>query len=270
MLLPISRVLVRSNLGAGPLLFAAKLAYLRAAIETVPLRGVRPNVSRLSVATGMTRKEVSSLLRNAGAGHGAVSNIGPDQRAFRVVRGWMSDPRFKTRSGRPAQLRLRGGPADFSALVRTYGGDVTLASVLAELERTKAVEVNEHGRVRLRSKSRLGAPSLAGMSEFARLLSDFTDTTSRMIGDKRHPLFFGFTECLLDREEHAALFQRTFARRAAALLASVNEWRARRLALPKPPVRKQHPSRARVGLGVYLVHNEHPKTTGFRNKQVRK
>jgi hypothetical protein len=256
-LLPISRVLVQSNQGAGTLVFAAKLAYLRAAIEAVPLRGVRLNISRLSVATGMTRKEVSSLLRYTATYKGTALRTGPEQRAFRVVRGWMTDPRFKTRNGRPAQLPLRGGGPDFSTLVRTYGGDVTLASVLGELERTKAVQITEQGKVRLkRFRGCFGAQPLGGLSEFALLLSDFVNTTSQVINDKKSPIFFGFQDCMLDSDAQTSSFQRAFARRGAALLASMNQWRARHRALPKSIGQKSRRSPARVGLGVYLVHND--------------
>ena len=83
-LVPISRVLIQRDLGAGPLVLAAKLAHLRAAIETVAPRGTRPNVSRLSVVTGMTRKEVSFLLKNtANSARGAIPKIGLEQRALR-------------------------------------------------------------------------------------------------------------------------------------------------------------------------------------------
>jgi hypothetical protein len=255
-LLPISRVLVRGNLGAGPLVVAAKLAYLRAAIEAVPRRGGRLNISRLAVATGMTRKEVSSLVKNTKTRGGREARkLGSEQRALRVVRGWLSDPRFKSADGRPALLSLRGGHADFASLVRTYGGDVTLASVLAELQRTNVVELTGHRKVRLkRFNQRFGARSLTGLSEFALLLNDFVDSTSQVFDNTKRPLFFGFRDCIVTGEQQSALFHRVFARRAAALLTSIDQWRARSRAQERQRVRKTDRKLARVGLGIYLVH----------------
>jgi hypothetical protein len=203
----------------------------------------------------MTRKEVSSLLRQQEAQQACVPRIALEQRALRVVRGWLSDPRFKTRTGKPAQLTLRGNPPDFSTLVRTYGGDVTLASVLGELERTNVVTVKRGGQVRLKSRSR-GMPTLANLSEFALLLSDFVDTTSQVISEKKSPVFFGYHESLVDTEGQAALFQRTFARRAAAILASADQWHQRRRVRSNLHFQKRKQAAAKVGVGIYLVEKE--------------
>lgn len=257
-LLPIARVLIQRDLGAGPLVLAAKAAYLRAAIEAVAPRGARPNVSRLSVVTGMTRKEVSLLLRSTASEAGLVTpKAALEQRTLRVVRGWTTDPLFRTRRGRPADLSLRGDGPDFETLVRAYGGDVTTASVLKELERTNAVTRNRQGKLRLRNlKSRLGARPSTHLSEFANLLNDFVATTSQVIQPNPAPLYFGFRDSLIDTAGQAALFQRTFARRAAVLLASVEQWQARQ----RDGVHKVSPRRrqsaTRVGLGVYLVQND--------------
>ncbi len=257
-LLPLSRVLMKQELGAGPLVLAAKLAYLRAAVETIPRRGARANVSQLSVATGMTRKEIAFLLKNTErTSERVLPRIALEQRALRVVRGWTSDPRFKTRNGRPAQLRLRGGTSDFSTLVRTYGGDVTSASVLKELERINVVVRSNQGRVRLRPlREQFGTRSSERFAEFADLLKDFVDTTSQVIGRSRSPIFFGFHDSKANTESQAALFQRTFSRRAAALLASVEQWRARQQQSPGRDLRKRQGPTTRVGLGIYLVQND--------------
>jgi hypothetical protein len=261
MLLPLSRVLMKQDLGAGPLVLAAKLAYLRAAVETIPPRGTRVNVSRLSVATGMTRKEIAFLLKNTERTKEPVlPKIASEQRALRVLRGWTSDPRFKTRNGRPAQLRLRGGASDFSTLVRTYGGDVTSASVLKELERIDLVERSRQGKVRLRRlKEYFGTQSSANFAEFADLLKDFVDTTSQVISRSRSPIFFGFHDSRINGEGQVALFQRTFSRRAAALLGSVEQWQARQQQSSKADLRRRQGPTTRVGLGVYLVRND-PET----------
>jgi hypothetical protein len=259
-LAPISRVLIQQDLGAGPLVLAAKLAHLRAAVEAVAPRGIRPNVSRLSVITGMTRKEVSSLLKyGVNASRGAIRKLALEQRALRVLRGWTSDPSFKTSRGRPADLSLRGSAPDFPALVRAYGGDVTSASVLKELERINAVTRSRQGKLRLKgAKSRTNSRSSAHLAEFAHLLRDFVDTTSQVIQPNRAPLYFGFRDSVITTESQAALFQRTFARRAATLLASVEEWRARQADGSMATTRRRGGSATRVGLGVYLVQNEFP------------
>src|SRR4030095_16964279 len=97
-LVPLARLLLQRDLGVGSLILAAKLSYVCAAIAAVPLRGTRPNISQLSVITGMTRKEVTGLLKSNTTAH-VRPKMALEQRTCRVIRGWASDPLFKTRAG---------------------------------------------------------------------------------------------------------------------------------------------------------------------------
>lgn len=258
-LLPIAAALIEQDFGAGQLVLAAKLSFLRAAVRATARPGKRPNVSRLSVVTGMTRKEVSFLLRNT---ESAVARKMPrlalEHRALRVMRGWLSDPIFTSPSGRPAELSLKGGKPAFSDLVRAYGGDVTPGSVLKELERTNAITRTDQNKLRLKvARERLNGRSPAHVEEFAQLLKDFAGTVGQPLQSRESaPLYFGFRDSRLANENAVALFQRTFARRAAGLLASVEQWDARHRTAAG--VRAAHVRRrgTRVGLGVYLVQNK--------------
>jgi Family of unknown function (DUF6502) len=264
-LVPIAHLLIRRDLGAGAFVLAVKLAYLRAAVEAVGLRGSRPNISRLSVITGMTRKEVALLLKykDRSAAH-AHSSVGMEQRALRVIRGWSSDPMFKTRNGHPAQLNIRAGEQNFSALVRAYGGDVTPGSVLKELERINAVAWSRKGKLMLRKvKPKQHLRSSHQLADFALLLRDFTDAARQSIQPGPASLFFGFRDLLLPDESHAALFHRTFGRRAAVLLGGVEEWRTRQLGQKVKKLPRATPTK-RVGVGIYFVH-EDSSTVGQRN-----
>jgi uncharacterized protein DUF6502 len=254
-LVPLARLLMQRDLGVGSLILAAKLSYLRAATEAVPKRGTRLNISQLSVITGMTRKEVTLLLKNSSttAAH-ILPKIALEQRTRRVIRGWATDPLFKTRSGRPAELCLHGGRGDFPALVRAYGGDVTPASVLKELERVNAIKRTSGGKVRLLSTRRFS--DLSEMEDFARLLKDFIESATHTSRSSAHDsLFFGFRDSIVSTSSQAALFQRTFSHRASALLEGFEEWKSGQL-------RGRHgrkvPTRAgtRVGVGIYLVQND--------------
>jgi hypothetical protein len=255
-LLPIARVMIRRELGAGALVLAAKLSYLRAAIDEVVPQGGRANVSRLSVVTGMTRKEVASLLSGARIRESTKPQSKPmEQRALKVLRGWATNPLFQSRAGKSAELDLRGDGRTFSSLVRIYGGDVTPASVLRELERMNAVTTSHSGRkLRLRRRSlRSTARSREQIAEFGYLLRDFVDTTSQVVTPADPPRYFGFRDSFVSTPAQAALFQRTFSRRAALLLESVEQWWDRQVG---PSLRKQlrrNRPATRVGLGIYLV-----------------
>jgi len=150
LLLPIGRLMLKGGLGIGDLIRAAKEAYVRAAVAYVAPVDQRVNASRLSVITGLTRKEVTAIVNEIKGDPSSRPAEVKEQRALRVLRGWKLDPRFCDNKGQPAPLPLRGDRRSFSALVREYGGDVTPNSVLKELERIKAVIFSGSRALRLR------------------------------------------------------------------------------------------------------------------------
>jgi hypothetical protein len=250
LLLPIGRLMLKGGLGIGDLIRAAKEAYVRAAVAYVAPVEQRVNASRLSVITGLTRKEVTAIVNEIkGAPTAQLSEV-KEQRALRVLRGWKLDPRFCDNKGEPARLPLRGDRRSFSALVKEYGGDVTPNSVLKELERMNAITFSRSRGLRLRS-TRTRAKSTEHMADLARLFPDFANTVSPQHAVIGRALFFGFRDSFVDSLDQAARFQRTFSNRAAVMLQGVDQWvESARI---KPAIRGK---KCRVGIGVYLVQGD--------------
>ena len=69
LLVPISRLMLTSGVGVHQFVHAVKQAYVKTAMEEVFPGGSRVNISRLSVATGLTRKEVSLLVTKLKGGN---------------------------------------------------------------------------------------------------------------------------------------------------------------------------------------------------------
>lgn len=256
LLLPIARLMLKGGLGFGELIRAAKQAYVRAAIAHVFPAGSRINASRLSVVTGLTRKEISALVsQSVGRSLGSASVL-KEQRAFRVLRGWAIDPRFHNSKGEPARLALRGDRRSFSLLVKLYGGDVTPNSVLKELERMNAVRSNQSGDLSLRAV-RGHVQSIQRMSELGRLFSDFANTVSQERSTGRPPVFFGFRDSIVSSPDQAARFQRTFSNRAAALFEGVEQWLANQSLNTNRHTRAIcRQEECRVGIGIYLIQSQ--------------
>lgn len=240
-------------MGIDKLVSAAKRAYLRAAVEAVLPRGRRVNISRLSVATGMTRKEISTLLRDSQdiGNREAVSRSRGEQRALRVLRGWLTDPRFQNHSGRAGALKYRGSPRSFAHLVKLYGGDVTPKSVQGELERMGLIVATPAGTLRLRTTRKRGGVEAYQLSDLAKLFEDFAFAIMSPKPNSETPSFFGFKDSTVPSTTDAALFMTRFSRRAAALLEDFQEWSVGRKALPNSISREKE--LVRVGLGVYLL-----------------
>ena len=253
LLLPIARLLVTGGTGIDKLVRAAKRAYLRAALEAVLPSGQRVNISLLSVATGMTRKEVSILLKDARDHRNAATRTRGEQRALRVLRGWLTDPRFQNRSGHADTLPYRGNTKSFVLLVRLYGGDVTPKSVQRELERMGLVEATRAGALRLRATRKRSTMEAYQLSDLARLFEDFAFAIVRPKPNSEAPSFFGFKDCTVPSPSDAAFFMRRFSQRAAALLEHFQEWSVGRESSNSASQKKEA---VRVGLGVYLLRSD--------------
>lgn len=257
LLLPVARLLVRGGIGIDELVRAAKRAYLRAAMQVVVRQDGRVNISRLSVATGMTRKEVAALLGNSQKSGGAAPKKRGQQRALRVLKGWMTDPRFRNSRGYPEQLRFGGSKKSFAFLVKLYGGDVTPKAVLRELERMEIVEVTKPGALRLRALgNRHSLEVNSQISELARLFEDFALAIIRSNANTEDPSFIGFKDSIVPSTGDAAYFMRRFSGRAAALLEDFERWSVGREATKLASTREH--GAVRVGLGVYLLRSERP------------
>lgn len=255
-LTPLAALMLQGELSAAMLVQAAKLAYLRAAISALEDKGMRASTSRLSVITGMTRKEVSSLTR---LGTKLIESVGPrrmlEHRAVRVMRGWRTDPLYRNAYGRPADLPLDGDARTFASLVRGYGGDVTPISVLRELERLNAVMRTSKGELRLRARIKnFDAGGISRLRDFSRLVTSFSNAAAESLSKSNAPAFVGFKEIAATSEIQAERFKESFGRRAALLLDSVQHWDARHAAKKRQKSTHSREVTHQLGLGVYVVH----------------
>lgn len=95
------------------------------------LTGALPHrmVSRISIATGLNRREVGRLMDEEDV---AAPRRSP---ATEVFAKWMSNPRLRHRDGRPRTLARQGDARSFEALAQSVTRDVHPRSLLEELMR---------------------------------------------------------------------------------------------------------------------------------------
>jgi hypothetical protein len=121
---------------------------VQAAREQVPGAAESRAVSRISVATGIHRKDVKRLLTTPGR----VAELGQRSASAEVFTRWLTDERFVDRKGRPATLprqAVDGGKPSFDLLARETSRDVHPRTILEELVRLKLARVDEADRVSL-------------------------------------------------------------------------------------------------------------------------
>ncbi len=120
---------------AGELL---KHAFVRAARAAHPATAGRRDVSRVSTATGLTRREVTRITQLDEGD--SVLRPAP---ATQVFTRWAGDRRLHDKRGRPLALKRQGRARSFEALARSITRDVHPRSLLDELLRLGLVRLDE-------------------------------------------------------------------------------------------------------------------------------
>lgn len=143
---PVIHVLIRCGITWRDFSELAKTTFVEVATSQFGKRGRRTNVSRTSILTGLTRREVRKQREKLAEGPEALP--GCVTKASLVLSAWHLDPVFLDASGKPLALPVKGKDGTFEALVRRCGGaDVPTSTLLKELRSAGAVRVREDGCV---------------------------------------------------------------------------------------------------------------------------
>lgn len=256
---PLVRWLLEAGLGVGEMVSLVKIAYVRAAREQGRAAGGesrRPNVSRISVITGLTRVEVASLLA---LGEGESTHSRGRQRAERVLSGWWTDPAFLDSAGQPAVLPLRGGKRSFVALVERYSGEAWLvAAILEELLRVKAVRRLSDGTLRAVSRSYASVSwDAAGVEAFGEQLTEHCET---LLQNLKSPARARYVRRVLNTRldpRYVPMLVRDMEEQASGFCDAAED------ALNDPghslPSRSRQPS-ASLGVAIYLFESKEEET----------
>lgn len=148
---PLVRILLRNGVPYGTFAELAKMAYIEVATKEFGIKERRQTRSRVSLLTGLTRKEVQRLMDQPGIED--VLSLDRYNRSARVISGWLRDSRFHDANGMPAALAFEEGDPSFSDLVRLHGRDLPPRAMLDELMNVGSVERNEDGRIFLSSNA---------------------------------------------------------------------------------------------------------------------
>lgn len=138
---PLVKFCLRRSLFIHDLEELAKKAFVELASEEIRKTTTKINVSRISVLTGLYRKDVARILE----GEGKTDAEQPHSILGRVIGQWEQDRRFQTRQGEPRVLSCDGPDSEFRTLVEKVSKHVNSSTVLFELQRSGAVELTAKG-----------------------------------------------------------------------------------------------------------------------------
>ena len=145
---PVASIALRCGMTWKEFSDLSKSVFVDVAIREFGIRGRPTNVSRVSILTGISRKEIKrqrDLLRQD-----PDIDSGKTTDATRVLSGWYQDPDFCDPGGTPLELAETGPAPSFAALLERYSGDVPPSALLKELMQGQAVERTPQGRLRAR------------------------------------------------------------------------------------------------------------------------
>ena len=257
-MVPIARFLL--NVGVGYREFAeiSKLAFVQVASDEFGIRGRKTNMSRVSIMTGLNRKEIKKLrdrLKNEDW------TIDPQlSKPVAVLMKWFTDPAYLGPRGAPIWLPFEssGGRRSFTGLVKEVGGDVPPGAMLRELERAGCVkETKPDVWKAVKRQYSPGGVDLFQVQRFGECLHDLADTIGTNYLERTEPserLFeFRAWADTVDPDSAEAL-RKLVASRGNEYLEAVDNW----LAGHQPSASDAYDTDLmRCGVGVYYFESRH-------------
>lgn len=149
---PIIMLLLRNGVTYKEFALLCKSIFVEAAAQDYGIRGRPTNVSRISVLTGIDRKEVKRLKDLSFDNTTANEAQSSQDRITRLLTAWHRDTEFTSESGAPLSLPVDGDRSSFQSLVRRFGGDVPKQALLKEMLRVGVVAKMEDGRIQALSR----------------------------------------------------------------------------------------------------------------------
>jgi hypothetical protein len=251
---PLVRILLRHGVSHKDFSELAKAVYVDVAESDFTLPGRKQSTSRISVLTGLTRKEVARLRGSGEPGDGDLaSNY---NRAARVIAGWARDARYHDADGDPARLPFEGEQASFSELVRRFSGDIPPKTMLDELLRVGAVR-EKQGRIELVSRSYV--PQRGAEDKLHILGTDvayLAATIEHNIEQPDNPHFQRKVAYDNLPEEAVAEFRALSREKAQRLIEELDSWLSRHDRDGNPAV--EGTGRKQAGLGIYYFEEDGP------------
>jgi len=250
---PLIKILMRHDISHGEFSELAKRAYVEVAFKHFSIPSRKTTNSRVAVLTGLSRKEVLRIVEKLEQDDPTLDKATPN-RASKVIGAWLRDSDFCAADDGPNILPLKGQQGSFEQLVARYGGDVTIGSILEELERVGAISWPDQQSVKLNHHAYIPDQSLPDKIDVvATCTSDLLSTAAFNIEtDKDNARFQRQVVYYKVPVSIAKQFEHYSHKKSLSILLDYNRWLARHTNNNVP--QSDEPTR-RVGVGIYYFES---------------
>jgi hypothetical protein len=187
LLVPLVRILLRNGISFIEISEVMKGVYARVAATDFAVPGRPMSYSRLSITTGIARRDFERVLGEEDRLRRALESNA--SRIANVLQGWHNDPEYMGPYGFPRDLafaREPGGGPSFEDLVARYAADIQPQLMLEELIGVAAATIaEESGMIRVLKRTFIPeqmAPEL--IEVFARGVRRYVETIDHNLGEQ--------------------------------------------------------------------------------------
>jgi hypothetical protein len=180
LLRPLVKLMIRSGLSFTAFTDIARKVYVDVALSDFRIEGKEQTDSRITLLTGVHRKEVRRLREQ----DPADASIPPDlSRTSRILAQWLGAAAYADANGKPLALPRAGPAPSFETLISSNTKDVRPRAVLDDWRDRGLVEIDAQDRVVLLEAAMLPKPGEdAQLYYFGRNLHDHIAAASANVG----------------------------------------------------------------------------------------
>lgn len=250
---PLIRILLRSGITFQEFAGVLKDVYVTVCAREMTIPGRRMTLSRVAIATGLTRREVAKIIRREGQTQWDVwSNAGI---AASVLETWHTEAAFLAPYGYPRDLKIDGTDVvpTFEDLVRRFNPDVSHEVLVGELIRVGAARVLEGGQyLRVQKRTYIPTDMTAEMIQiFSQAVRRYIETVDFNLGkgkgqEKRFDRMVYPDEGL--RLVDIEIYQQEIREYLETVIQEIDQKSA---TYPRP-ARKRGEQSVQVGVGIYF------------------
>lgn len=257
LLRPIASVVLKCGMTWREFSELSKSMFVSVASDEFGIRGRPTNISRVSILTGISRKEVKrqrELLEEPAA---SVSPKTTD--ATRLLSGWHQDPKYLGADGGPLALQVKGPTPSFQSLFENYGGDTPLQTLSRELLKAGSIDRDTQGRFVAKRRYHMPVEMDPGSIRFfgTNLFDHANTLCNNVTDDTNERRLEGFA---VDDQIHPAAveeFRSYLDERGQQFLEEIDDWLSRH----RVNINESKTIPVRLGLGLYAIEGQLPKGT---------